>query len=156
MSLGLTEFSILSCLKLIFFLIFIFLNIFLFYTESLDRKYKNINLESHLQSGLGPEFIKLSHRAVLVIGVLSSIITIKNEYNNHVNLAAKLAEKVAEVKSLEEKLVETAKQATNERTALNFIHKLHMTRIKNDVSILIQCEEERSEILERVKERNVE
>ena len=86
-SLGLTGFSFLSCLKIIFFLIFIFLNIFLFYIESLDRKYKNINNpESHLKSSPVPELIKISNSVIIGIGVLSGIITIRNEYKHQVNL----------------------------------------------------------------------
>ena len=104
---------------------------------------------------MGPDLKSLIQRAALAIGGLSGVITIKNEYKNQDNLAEKLAEKAAELQALEEKFAEAAKQATNERTVLNFIHKLHLTRIKNEVSILVGLEKERSEILERVKERNV-
>jgi hypothetical protein len=78
---GLTEFSFLFCLKLIFFIIFIFLNICIIYTAYLDRKYTNINNpEPYLKSSsMTPELKKFATQAVVGMGILSGLITIKNE-----------------------------------------------------------------------------
>jgi len=86
-SLGITNFSFIFCLKVIFFIIFIILNICLIYTEYLDRKYTNIkNPESHLKSGLTPELQRIAKKVIVGIGLLSGLITIKNEYKNKQDL----------------------------------------------------------------------
>jgi len=65
-SLGVTDFSFLLCLKLIFFIIFILLNIVLLYIEYLDRKYNNKYYpDSHLKAGLSPELQKFAKQVIV-------------------------------------------------------------------------------------------
>jgi uncharacterized membrane protein len=102
--LGITEFSFSYCLKIFFLLIFIFFNIFLIYIESKDKK------KSALHCGPGPEMKKLAHNVVIAIGVISGLLTIKNEYNNQAKIASDLAAKTAEISSLQEKLAKQAEK----------------------------------------------
>lgn len=65
---GLTDFSFLFCLKVIFFILFIIVNICLLYCEYQDRKYNN-KYASHLKSGILPELKKIAKDFVYATGV---------------------------------------------------------------------------------------
>jgi hypothetical protein len=76
---GVTEFSFLFCLKVAFFIAFISLNVFLFYIEFIENKKIN-NHDSHMKSGLVVDYKRIASQFAMGIGVVSSIIAVKNEY----------------------------------------------------------------------------
>jgi len=79
---GSTELSFLFFLKIIFFILFILLNIGLIYSEYLDKKQKSTNnspARSHLQAGISPELRRISGQFLAGIGGAASVIAIKNE-----------------------------------------------------------------------------
>jgi phage-related protein len=69
-SLGITDLSFLFSVKIIFFIVFVLLNICLFYIENLNTEYKNKNNpESHLKSGISPEVKKIGKRVLIGVGL---------------------------------------------------------------------------------------
>ena len=154
-SIGLTEFSFLFCLKLIFFIIFIFLNICLLYTEYLDRKHTNINInnpESCLKSGMSPELQKIAKKFVIGIGVIAALITIKNEVtdqNKKEILRSALEKAITEAK-------EEAKKAATQELRIKFAQKMQLTNINNSMHQVRAYEEEESALRKALKEKKVE
>lgn len=135
---GITDFSLIFCLKLIFFIIFIFLNICLFYTEYLDRKFTNIkNPDTHLKSGLTPELQRIAKNVLAGIGLISGFITIKNEFKTQ----QELEEVRAHAQAILAQAAEDTKKAATTQTANNFIHKLHITNIQNSFSDVVNASE---------------
>jgi hypothetical protein len=151
--LGVTDFSFLLCLKLIFFIIFILLNIVLLYIEYLDRKYNNKYYpDSHLKAGLSPELQKIAKQVIVGVGILSGAITIKNEYVNQ-DKASTLR---AEARELLQNSEETVRRTTSKNFADNFCHRMQITNIRNSIAEVEILEKEESEIKKQIKENNVQ
>jgi hypothetical protein len=152
---GLTEFSFLFCLKLIILIIYILLNICLLYTEYLEIKSKKkYNPDTHLKSSLVPELKRIAKNFIISVGVISSTITVKNEYVKQ-ETKATLKEQVRAALALA-RAEEEAKKTKNEETANNFIHKLNITNISQSYAIEEEAEEEESELKKAIKERRVQ
>jgi hypothetical protein len=80
-SLGLTQISFLSCLKLIFFTVFFLrLNIFLLYLKYKDSEYNKINPPSYLESNLLQELQKIGKQVIVGIGLLASVATLNDQF----------------------------------------------------------------------------
>jgi hypothetical protein len=146
-----TDFKILGYLNIFFLILFVLLNIGLLYTEYLDRKYNNIESQQYLKSGL-PELKKIAKQFVIGIGIVSGVITIKNEYRNQEEIAALKAKTIA----LLAKAAEDAKKATNKETSTNFIHKMNLANINNNISDYLDKDKKSSKIRETIKERKVQ
>lgn len=146
-SLGFTEFSFLFCLKIIFFLIFMFLNIWLYYTESLNRKQTDItNPDTHMQSSIVPQLKRIAQQTIVGIGFLSAAITVKNEIVDQAKKAALTSKGLA----MMSKGQEDAKKITTEEVSSNFILKLNLVNIKNTHSEVLKAEKEESETMKMI------
>ena len=81
-STGVTEFSILFCLKVAFFIVFFSINVYLFYLEYLESKKIN-NHASHMKGGMIPDYKRIASELAVGLGFIGSMIAIKNEYMSH-------------------------------------------------------------------------
>lgn len=150
---GISGFTFIGLLQIIFFIIFVLLNIGLLYLEYLDRKHTNKdNSESYLKSGMSPELQKIAKHFIVSVVILSSVITVKNEIKDQQKEAALRAEAEAALA----KAVEEAKRISKEKGVENFYHRLHGYSIKNSFDKLKRNQEEQSELIKAIKERNVQ
>jgi len=146
-SMGFTDFSFLFCLKIIFLIIFILLNIGLLYIEYLDRKHSN-NSDAPLKSRVSKDLKRIATQTIIAVGLLSSTITLKNEYLSQ----EKKSEIRAEAQRQIAQSAEETKIITNLQTYTNFIHKkMHLTNIQNTFTVIPKYEEESSELKKAIK-----
>lgn len=147
-SIGLTDWTFVSFLKVIFFILFIILNIALWYLEYLDLTYKN-KLESpqYMESKPSPN-IEHIKKAVAIFaasaGLYSSYITIKNEHlYQQQTVAFKI--QLANAKEVTTKI-------TKEQDALNFHHKINIDNIARGTDKLLRVRREKSDLMKRIEE----
>ena len=149
-SLGITEFSFLFCLKVVFFILFIILNICLIYTEYLDIKYKNKHYpDSHMKSGMTPELQRIAKQVIMTVGLISGFITIKNEVNQ--SSREEIAALAAKLNSTLAQAAEDTKKAASQQTSTNFIQKMNITNIQNSFTGLVENAETESALMKAIK-----
>lgn len=129
------------------------MKIVLLYIEYLNKKYTNkYNPDTHLKSGSVPELKRIAKQFIISIGVLSSGITLKNEYMQQ-ETTASIKEKA---RAIGDKAAEEAKKTESDSTAKNFINRLNLTNISQSQTILDETAKEESEIRKAIKERRVQ
>lgn len=139
---GITEFSFLNFLKIIFFITFILVNLSLLYLEYLDRENNNYDNDNVMQKGAGGDFKKICSVLVTGIGVYSALLTIKNEgekNSNEQNLRNIIDSAYNEVKKISDK-------SSSEK----FIHKLNMDSIRRSFNGLDIIRKEKYELAKSI------
>lgn len=149
--LGIMDLSFLRWLQIIFFFIFIFLNIFLIYLEYLDKKSKNKENPKYLLSGASniiPQVRRYTSYFLAGIGALSSIISIKNEFDKECNIG----QKIEEYKQNLIKAKEECKNIEDKRVTQNLQSKSNFDTVDISVNELIQIRTQRPELRRLVAE----
>jgi len=98
-----------------------------------------------------PELKKAIKQIVVGIGMIASVLTIKNELNLPETEAARRARE-AEIAAKLKEAAEIAKQATDAKTASNLNNKLHLNSISNINNRINIIEEEESDLRKALKE----
>jgi uncharacterized protein (UPF0333 family) len=151
MNTGITNFSLIFCFKIFFFVFFIFLNLVLLFLENLDRREQlKQKPETPLQAGIHPQIKNIASGVVLTLGVIASIIAIKNEVTDQ-NKYAKLK---LEAQALLDQSKEETRKVLSDRATNRFIYNLQLTNLNNSVSTLSEVEQQGSEIMKKVKALN--
>jgi len=147
-SMGLTEFSFLFCLKVAFFLVFLSLNICLFYIEFIKNKKINTP-DSHLKATMIPEYKQIASQFAIGLGIISSIIAVKNEYLSW--------EERKTLKERAQAALDNSETKTRRievlRNSNNFSNRLHITSIKNSFIEYNKAESEVTELRRLIKEK---
>jgi hypothetical protein len=147
--LGITEISFFRFVQLIFFTIFIVLNIWLIYNEYLKKrsKIKDQSDLKYLQSGstsnLVPQLKKVTTYFLGGLGALSGYITIKNKYRNNKEAEYQnlLAISQAEIKKIGDKSVMT-----------NMYSRMNIDRIDRTFKEVQTVRKERSKLQKEIDE----
>lgn len=148
-STGVTEFSILFCLKVAFFIVFFSINVYLFYLEYLESTKIN-NHASHMKGGMIPDYKRIASELAIGLGFIGSMIAIKNEYMSH-NERKILQEKA---KAAMEKADYEARQMEAQQKAINFHNRLHITSIRNSYVDYLKAESEETDLQRLIKENS--
>lgn len=135
-----------GCLKIIFFIFFILVNLGLLYSEYLDNKNKD-NFDYVLKNGIGSELKKIGGAFLLVASTYSTYITIKNEPVEK--------SKVEEFKKSILDSREEVKKVKDVNSANNFIHKLHLNSIERSHQNLDNIRKEKSDLIKALDEKKV-
>lgn len=150
--LGISQFSILFWIKVVFLFIFLALNIWFLYLEYLNSKHQQlINPKIALQASTLPELQKIAKQVLFGLGGLGSIITIKNEVYDKIMLAKREAELQKYKEKLEDATV-TAKKVTSARTAENLNTKWNLEGINKQIDIVVKYQEEETELRQLINE----
>ena len=108
-----THFSILQIIKILFIILMLFVNLYMFYILKKSSK-KELNYSQNLNSGIGAlnfKFIKKVGAFILAtFGAYSSMITIEDRYNNNnkkigVNTRENLDNAISEIKEKDKEIV---------------------------------------------------
>jgi hypothetical protein len=150
--LGITEISFLRLLQLMFFVIFIVLNICLIYIEYLDKKSKIKDNSEYLQSGSSNKFVPHLKRysTYFLAGgaAFSSLISIKNEVLTFINNN----QAIEVYKKNSEKAKEESKNINDQRLADNMHSKLNMDCADRSLKKAIKINDDRSELQKSISE----
>jgi hypothetical protein len=124
--LGITDFSFLAFLKIIFLIFFILVNITLFYFEFLENENKSqSDLIYYKENGFGATSKKILSGFVVVAGGYSSYLTIRDEYRNKKYLDEVRAEMIQKSEACDKDI----KSALDRETAQALSHRLHLDRM---------------------------
>lgn len=147
LGLGITDISFLRLLQIIFFAIFLVLNICLIYIEYLDKKSKIKDNSKYLQSGPTPNSAiphlkRYSAYFLAGAAALSSMITIKNEVLTLSNNAQALETYTQNY----EKIIEAKNKIIDQKTAENMYNRLNIGSAHRTLTEAIIIRDERSEL----------
>lgn len=155
---GLMELSFLGFLKIIFLIIFIIINIILLYCNYKDKKYSTkCKSESQLKSSIS-EWKSLRNVAkefIVAVGLVSSFITINNEFFKKPEKAKEADAIIVEEKAPIASAYSAIIPEKSERVANNFANKLHMPSISHKLEEITQTKSKRSALIKAIEERNV-
>lgn len=143
---GITEFSFLNFLKIIFFITFILVNLSLLYLEYLDRENNNYDNENVMQKGIGVEFKKICSALVTGIGVYSALLTIKNEGEKKSN--------EQNLKNVYDSSFNAIKNLSDKKSSENFSNKLNIDSARRAFNGLGVIRKEKSELVKSIEENN--
>jgi hypothetical protein len=137
---GITEFSFLNFLKIIFFIAFLLVNLSLLYLEYLDKKNNNNNKEKTMvmQKGMGAEVKKICTSLITGLGVYSAILTIKNE--NRDRLREQKEREAFEIAQNE------VRKLKDQNSSNNLIQRIHIDNINKNYNNLDTIRDNRSEV----------
>ena len=143
------NFSFLKFLNIIFFILFILLNLAFLYIEYLDIKCKNkADSPQYLKSGNQTEHIKKAVSLIIVCsGLYSNYITIKNEHTAN----QKLEQYQIELK----KAKAVYNNLENAQLKTNFNQKIHMETILRGTENLNKLREQKTELMKKIEENKV-
>ena len=148
-----TDLSFLRWIQIIFFFIYIVLNIWLIYIEYLDKKTQNKDNSKYLQSGSGnpqilPHVRRYSSYILAGIAALSSIITVKNEYITK----TKTQKALEDYQNYLDKATEEIKNNEDQKTAQQMLSRLHQYSSVSSFNTVNLIRGKRSEIKTKISE----
>ena len=152
-SLGITDLRFLSFLQIIFFIIFIFLNIVLLYIEYLNKNSKKTGNSEYLQSGpvsseIVPHIRRYSTYFIAGISALSGIITLKNEYVTSTNTQKAIEEYRQNIA----KATKEIENIENKRVTENMHSRSNMEGVDRSVNEILQIKTARSKLRQLIDE----
>lgn len=148
---GITEFSFLTFLKILFFILFLLVNLGLLYSEYLD----NINKDNSnyvldpQKNGIGSELKKIGGLFLATASGYSARITIKNELVVN-NKEEEFRKEILYLKN-EVKRVGDVKSGDN----YNFIQKMQFNGIERSFHNLDNIRKEKSDLMKVIEEKKV-
>lgn len=139
-SIGISNLSCLGFLKVVFLVIIVVLNIGLLYLESLEIKSKSTDKTPYMQSGsgTGSRLKRIAGQVSFCIGVYSGYITIRNDRTYQKNSE--------QFRNELEKAKLEAKEAADEKTAINFTQKMHIDGLERSFQKANKLRSEQSEL----------
>ena len=154
---GISDFSILFCLKIFFFTLFIIFNIWLVYIEYLDKK-ETLIYNTPLQSGLHPTIQRAAKGILYGLGAVSGFIAIKNEYLDLTKESTKKAieAKIAQIIS---DLIQARKhgdEITDTQIRANFFHKVRYKALEINIGEIREIINEESELIQILKAQRID
>lgn len=151
-SIGISNLSFLGFLKRIFLIIFIILNICFLYLEYLDILSKNKSKSStqYMESGVAVELRRIAAGVVVGIGLYSGYITIRNDFVGE----GEYQKKLEELKNELAKAKLEAKKAADEKSANNFIQKMHFDGISRSLQTVEKLRSDKSELMKLIEEKS--
>jgi uncharacterized protein YlxW (UPF0749 family) len=96
----------------------------------------------------------IAKQFIIGIGMLYSIITVKNEYYKLESYEEKRV-RAQELLNTLNKQKEELKKLENEKAYNNFIQKMHLNRIESTHKKVMNHEKEQSELMKTIKEREI-
>jgi len=151
---GITEISPLKIILIIFSVIFVILNMVLFYLEFLELEYKNKEIApSYMGSGVGSSGIvaQLKRIGTLFtgsVGLYASVLTIKDAFSKR-NREDDLNKEV-------EKVTSELENCKNDHTVTNFKWGLQLDSIQRSNAALGKLENEESTLMKIIKDKQTD
>ena len=141
--LGITDLNFMGFLKIIFFILFIILNISLLYCEFKNLEKKNSSESPEYMQSSAPELKKIATYFLGGLSAAANFITINDHFQSK-------QEKAIAQEALET-VKEEVRKIANKHTATNFLHRLHVDSIDRMIKQITVLEDTETKLMNETK-----